>query len=140
MGADRGGWDLTQVLRIPGTPNLKYADKPLVRLKYFKDTVLRKVPQRPLDRWRASIPRKLLRLVEGPAEQGKRSDMLWYLEHELCDLGIPIKDVFSILRESEWNKYRGALTKTSASSPRWRRSGRTVVRRRHRPVWNPGTW
>lgn len=107
LGADKGGWDLTQVLRIPGTPNLKYPERPLVRLKYFKDTVLRKIPQSPIDRWRASIPRKLLRLVEGPAEQGKRSDMLWYLEHELCDLGIPIKDVFSILRNSDWNKYRG---------------------------------
>ena len=107
LGADRGGWDLTQVLRIPGTPNLKYPAKPVVRLKHFTDKVLRKIPQAPIDRWRSSIPRKLLRLVEGPAEVGKRSDMLWYLEHELCDLGIPIKDVFSILRDSEWNKYRG---------------------------------
>jgi len=107
LGADKGGWDLTQVLRIPGTPNLKYPAKPLVRLKHFTDKILRKVPQSPLERWRSTIPRKLLRLVEGPAEVGKRSDMLWYLEHELCDLGIPIKDVFTILRDSEWNKYRG---------------------------------
>ncbi len=31
-GADHSGWDLTQVLRIPGTHNHKYPDKPLVRL------------------------------------------------------------------------------------------------------------
>lgn len=31
-GADLGGWDLTQVLRIPGTHNHKYPDAPLVRL------------------------------------------------------------------------------------------------------------
>lgn len=107
IGADRGGWDLTQVLRIPGTLNLKYPDKPEVKLIHFKSTILKDIPQSPLDRWRSTIPRKLLRIIEGPAEQGKRSDILWYLEHELCDLGIPIKDVFSILRESDWNKYRG---------------------------------
>jgi len=32
MGGDKAGWDLTQLLRPPGTPNFKYADAPLVRL------------------------------------------------------------------------------------------------------------
>ena len=32
-GADLGGWDLTQVLRIPGTHNHKYPDAPVVLLK-----------------------------------------------------------------------------------------------------------
>lgn len=32
IGADPSGWDLTQVLRVPGTVNYKYEDKPLVRL------------------------------------------------------------------------------------------------------------
>lgn len=31
-GADLGGWDLTQVLRVPGTHNHKYPDQPIVRL------------------------------------------------------------------------------------------------------------
>ncbi|HUH48124.1 MAG TPA: AAA family ATPase, partial [Arenibacter sp.] len=60
-----------------------------------------------IDRWRSTIPRKTLRTIEGPAQQGKRSEMLWFLEHELCDLGIPLADVIMILKESEWNKYRG---------------------------------
>jgi hypothetical protein len=107
LGGDRGGWDLTQVLRIPGTPNNKYDDKPTVTLKHFTNNVLRKIPQSLIDRWRSTIPRKVMQIIEGPASVGKRSDMLWYLEHELCDLGIPIKDVFSILRDTEWNKYRG---------------------------------
>lgn len=107
IGADRGGWDLTQVLRIPGTPNLKYPEKPIVKLIHFKETILKDIPQSTLDRWRSTIPRKLLRIIEGPAEQGRRSDMLWYLEHELCDLGLPLKDVIQILRDSDWNKYRG---------------------------------
>jgi hypothetical protein len=32
MGADRSGWDLTQLLRVPGTPNRKYPDAPIVEL------------------------------------------------------------------------------------------------------------
>lgn len=31
-GADLGGWDLTQVLRVPGTTNKKYPGQPVVRL------------------------------------------------------------------------------------------------------------
>lgn len=107
LGADRGGWDLTQVLRIPGTPNNKYPDKPIVQLIHNDGPVLKKIPQRLIDKWRRTIPPKVLRLLEGPAQIGKRSDMLWHLEHELLDLGIPAKEVFSILRDSDWNKYRG---------------------------------
>jgi hypothetical protein len=107
IGADRGGWDLTQVLRIPGTINYKYPSEPQVKLVHFTKSILKSVPKSPLERWRKTIPIKLLRIIEGPATEGKRSDMLWYLEHELCDLGVPLKDVIDILKASSWNKYRG---------------------------------
>lgn len=32
LGADKGGWDITQVLRVPGTTNHKYDAKPEVKL------------------------------------------------------------------------------------------------------------
>jgi len=32
IGADKGGWDRTQVLRVPGTINHKYAEEPEVKL------------------------------------------------------------------------------------------------------------
>jgi len=32
IGADHGGWDITQVLRVPGTTNYKYPSAPRVRL------------------------------------------------------------------------------------------------------------
>jgi hypothetical protein len=32
MGADLSGWDLTQLLRVPGTRNRKYPDAPVVKL------------------------------------------------------------------------------------------------------------
>ncbi len=38
MGADDSGWDLTQLLRVPGTHNHKYADAPIVRLVEVSDT------------------------------------------------------------------------------------------------------
>jgi hypothetical protein len=38
MGADRSGWDLTQLLRVPGTRNHKYPDAPLVELASLSET------------------------------------------------------------------------------------------------------
>lgn len=35
-GADQGGWDLTQVLRLPGTKNFKYKAAPTVKLLWAK--------------------------------------------------------------------------------------------------------
>lgn len=35
-GADKGGWDLTQVLRLPGTKNFKYPAAPEVKLLWAK--------------------------------------------------------------------------------------------------------
>jgi RepB DNA-primase from phage plasmid len=32
MGADASGWDLTQLLRVPGTPNRKYLEAPVVKV------------------------------------------------------------------------------------------------------------
>lgn len=37
MGADRGGWDITQVLRIPGTRNHKYPTPSPVRLNWYHE-------------------------------------------------------------------------------------------------------
>ncbi|HET7713631.1 MAG TPA: DNA-primase RepB domain-containing protein, partial [Patescibacteria group bacterium] len=49
-GADTGGWDLTQVLRLPGTKNFKYPAAPTVKLlwakraSYSPDEIKRKYP------------------------------------------------------------------------------------------------
>jgi hypothetical protein len=34
MGADLSGWDLTQLLRVPGIPNRKYSGAPIVKLAH----------------------------------------------------------------------------------------------------------
>jgi hypothetical protein len=105
LGADKGGWDLTQVLRIPGTKNYKYSPPPTVKLIHFK-TAIQHITLSIIDKYRKTIPRKLLNIITGPAS-GDRSERLWHLEHELCDLGIPVADAIEILRDSDWNKYRG---------------------------------
>jgi hypothetical protein len=37
MGADRGGWDLTQLVRVPGCGNHKYPDSPAVVVNFIRD-------------------------------------------------------------------------------------------------------
>lgn len=108
IGGDRGGWDITQVLRIPGTRNYKYKERPIVALREFGDRVVRiaDLPKSALDKWRAAIPRKLLATLEGPAS-GDRSEMLWKLENELIELGIPGREVIEILKKTAWNKFAG---------------------------------
>jgi hypothetical protein len=39
MQADPSGYDLTQVLRVPGTPNHKYAERPVVQVISIDDTL-----------------------------------------------------------------------------------------------------
>src|SRR5262249_34793485 len=40
MGADRSGWDLTQLLRIPGCRNYKYEGAPESRIIHFDDALV----------------------------------------------------------------------------------------------------
>jgi hypothetical protein len=37
MGADESGWDLTQLLRVPGTPNHKYPEAPVVKVVTLRE-------------------------------------------------------------------------------------------------------
>lgn len=38
LGADVSGWPSNKILRVPGTPNLKYNDKPIVKILWHEDT------------------------------------------------------------------------------------------------------
>jgi hypothetical protein len=37
IGADKSGWDLSQVMRVPGTKNYKYEETPVVRVERLQD-------------------------------------------------------------------------------------------------------
>lgn len=127
LGADKGGWDLSQVLRIPGTYNHKYDPQPQVKLLHWDDKKLdprliaKKVQHEEVEivhseqDWGDAaeilknyrLPKKLLLLLHGEAEQGKRSEMLWYLENKLSEAGMSPEEVIAVIRESNWNKFKG---------------------------------
>lgn len=129
MGADKGGWDITQVLRIPGTLNYKY-DPPRKgklmwaatsaynpeRFRHLKADEVQGNLEGPksllqlLSQYRRKIPKKVSALLQYPEERvgtGNRSDILWYLEHELIQARIPLEDIVELVRLSKWNKYKG---------------------------------
>lgn len=127
LGADKGGWDLSQVLRIPGTYNHKYKSKPQVKLLHWDKKVLteariaNKIRHKVTARVDAqdapndiqdilqhySLSRGVLNLLLGPAEEGRRSDVIWYLENKLNEAGMSPNEIIQVIKGTEWNKYAG---------------------------------
>jgi hypothetical protein len=125
LGADKGGWDLSQVLRVPGTYNHKYASLPQVKLLHWDKTELsnslvsRKSKHKKiapvknefesdssiLDKYPLSS--KVKELLLGEAEEGRRSDVIWYLENKLNEAGMSPEEIISVIKASDWNKYAG---------------------------------
>lgn len=125
LGCDKGGWDLSQVLRIPGTYNHKYKSKPQVRIlgendkEYNLSQLARKIRHRKVESKVESddlqeilksykLPSKVIDILnEEDPEPGTRSDMIWYLENKLHDAGIPPDQIIEIIKRTAWNKYKG---------------------------------
>ncbi len=134
LEADKSGWDLTQVLRIPGTMNYKYQppekgvllwdDGPVYKLDdllpYLTEEEANLISEgqrmaafvRLLSKYKSRIPHKIYQLLQYPPKEvnkkvGKRSDILWRIEHELIKAQIPLDDIVELIRLSAWNKYRG---------------------------------
>jgi len=129
LGADKSGWDLTQVLRIPGTKNHKYEGSPPVgkAIQTGETYSISELPgststediedlkspvnldaKRILAKYKTKIPRKALSLLLTKNVQvGKRSDILWYLENALLDAGLNPPEIFTLVKHSAWNKYAG---------------------------------
>lgn len=123
LKADPGGWDLTQVLRLPGTTNYKYDSRPKVRLlwmdgpehdpKALEGRLPTQVKRRETDVARG-IYKKYERhfsgwvrrtLLKGKPKPGKRSEVLWKLTNELVEAGCSNDEAFELLRVSPWNKF-----------------------------------
>lgn len=128
IGADKGGWDVTQVLRIPGSPNFKY-DPPQKGKVLWNEKVIfsydklcealletekmsTEATETPLesilDVW--DIPQRtkdLLLVNPKEVEVGDRSDRLWEIETSLLECGLPIKTVVQIILRCPWNKFKG---------------------------------
>lgn len=123
VGADRGGWDLTQVLRMPGTMNFKYS--PAVRVKLLWDDgpdyrvrdVERAVQfdRRPQARVRrnagpvasfdlrrvlAKYRKAGVRKYMGSCTEGKRSDVIYRIGRSLRELGASRDEISCVIGAS----------------------------------------
>lgn len=129
MGNDPSGWDLTQVLRVPGTTNYKYQSLPRVRTLWIDgpDYALKSLEkQLPEDdeeesdsveesdaaevfkEYEKKMPHWLRKeLINGKPTPGQRSEMIWKLQNTLIELGISRDEAFLLIKSSPWNKFRG---------------------------------
>lgn len=127
IGGDPGGWDLTQVLRVPGTLNYKYAAMPRVRLmwndgpswkvkKLEEDlpdlqvsetdesdasAVFKKYAKK-MEPW---LKRELM--ARRIPKQGNRSEMMFKLACGLVETGCDEHETLLLLSSTLWNKYSG---------------------------------
>lgn len=123
VDADPGGWDLTQVLRIPGTKNYKYPTAPKVRLlwvdgpEYSLEDIRKLLPTEAAEgKGNKGLYRKYEKglspwarkaLMGGKVEKGKRSEVFWRLTHELLEAGADSSEIFELIKASPWNKFKG---------------------------------
>lgn len=135
IGADPGGWDSTQVLRVPGTLNHKYSPPELVEVVGFNpelrydmaafpvasvtqgvgeiftpDLTLRNNLLRSLDSNALSMRYWLTVTKEELEALGKidRSSIMWNIERTLIELGYAEEAVFQLVWFSGVNKYKDA--------------------------------
>jgi hypothetical protein len=129
-GADRSGWDLTQLLRIPFTANLKHgADEVEIlkasRTKYelvdfaqypvppgyvmadepFPEEMPDESPEDILAFYRSQLNPMVHRLYEVEPD-GDWSKALWNLEMSLFESGLTKEQVFIVANAAACNKYR----------------------------------
>lgn len=128
LEADHGGWDLTQVLRFPGTKNYKYKSQPRVRVMwddgkvYKRKNIESKLPEEDeeeegqilsaaevFSEYEAKLPRwvrreLLAKKITGTAD---RSEMLWKLENACLEAGMTTDEALAVIKRSAWNKFAG---------------------------------
>lgn len=128
LEADHGGWDLTQVLRLPGTRNYKYKTQPKVRLlwddgpEYTLKAIEKRLPaeeegntgqylsaKEVFEEYESKLPRWVRRelLAKKITGRADRSEMLWKLENACLEVGMSIDEAFAVIRHSAWNKFKG---------------------------------
>lgn len=134
-GADKGGWDLTQVLRIPGSVNYKYPQKPPVSLLWATRKIRYTVSQletsyapvnspestlptgtpatwpmispSDLNSAISSLPIGIRTKLFASTEGADRSMMLQRLARDILRFGIGSDYALLMLRASSWNKFSG---------------------------------
>ncbi len=126
LEADLGGWDLTQVLRVPGTTNYKYKSTPRVKMlwsdgpSYTLTEIEKFLPQekeaepsfgeaiKVFKRYEKKLsPFARREILNGKPKTGKRSEVLWRLNNDCIEAGMSLDEAFTLLRVSPWNKFAG---------------------------------
>lgn len=129
IGADKGGWDVGQVLRVPGSPNYKYDPPQQGKLLWAEarqfdlsrvEKAVEVVSTAPTELKTGASLDSLLRGWKIPArtrdllysdprevEVGDRSERLWEIETSLLEAGLPILTVVDIVTICPWNKFKG---------------------------------
>lgn len=127
LGADKGGWDLTQVLRIPGTTNYKYSSLPRVKIlwsdgpEYTVRAIKKALPEEVIEdeeeegdasevymKYEKKLPVWCRReLIHGKVTPGKRSEMIWKIQNTLIECGLTTSEAFVLVKASPWNKFKG---------------------------------
>jgi hypothetical protein len=129
LDADHGGWDLTQVLRFPGTKNYKYPqstpkvrtlwdDGPRYSLKKIEGYLPEEDPEEEgenlsaaevFEQYQGKLPRWVRRelLAKRITGRADRSEMLWKLENACVEAGMSLDEAFAVIKNSAWNKFKG---------------------------------
>lgn len=137
LGADPGGWDTTQLLRLPEWPNHKPEREGVIgkllwgprgHRRYLPDE-FNELPEVPSDglgqfveeqidqvdyhkvwsrvRLKVSAEVRHLVAVKEPDPSADRSNKLWQIARELADVGCTAPEIAAITRRTVWNKYEG---------------------------------
>jgi hypothetical protein len=133
LNADKGGWDLSQVLRIPGLPNHKYTPAQPGKLLWKEDNkynykTFSQLPEVDTDenidkvitkseqtkeeivyKYSNKMKKKALDLLLTPESEvifNDRSAVLWELECLLVEAGMTAEEIYTVISDSVWNKYK----------------------------------
>jgi hypothetical protein len=130
-GGDKGGWDLTQVLRIPGTKNYKYDSHPEVRILWAKSSGYAPeeikgaypavegnghhvpsldwppVDEATINMALAALPQGYKKRLIQNTQGADRSLELQKLARDLVRFGVSPEIVIHLLQRSSWNKFAG---------------------------------
>lgn len=158
LGADRGGWDLTQVLRVPGTRNFKYPDEPAVRILWYNRDLsytsqeiwgrvgakARRIAKQYMGVGVSEVPgtrtkmptraRSLLKVPPDAVVEGERSSRLWELECLLVEAGFSDEEIYTHVVGSAWNKWSRVRTGERQLREDIRRARRKVRSRSLEPA------
>jgi len=125
VNADKSGWDIGQVLRIPGSINYKYdppqqGDILWIKKRYFPLSSMSKVvndidvkkPEKTIETLISGydIPKRITDLLfidPSEVKVGDRSEKLWEIETALIEKGVPVSDVIQIVQLCPYNKFTG---------------------------------